>query len=230
MAQLLISVLVIATFGIMLGAGSTSIDKGGLVDAANAMGIRAEYSRISGGIVAHQHATGRLPPMDGWQEAILPFAAESISRLPKSLTWTYVARQTGFGLCVDYPEAGPRAQHVLRNIDCADLPERDAGGLVLMAPSPTTMFDNRPRGVTTGAPVDLVQQAHALANIAPHPLQINAMNFPADSAFRLGASDTCTGTVLAPRSSCAFEVVFSAADNGSFLADLEISATIVTVP
>jgi hypothetical protein len=54
-------------------------------------------------------------------------------------------------------------------------------------------------------------------------LEISSMALPTGTAFRLEAND-CLEVVLAPQAQCGFSVVFSAAGNGSFAADLQIEA------
>lgn len=226
MAQLLITVIVIATFGFLLGAGVNYIDREGLRDASVASVIGAEHTRLVTGIEGYRRATGALPPMAEWQELITPYAPEPLRRLPDSLRWVYVARETGYGLCADYPEAGRRSRAKLRQIDCADLPERLAGGLVLMHPARTRLFDDTPRPVPppgTGR-VDLIGARYGLMNVSDVPLHILRMGFDDDTAFALGDDNGCLGAVLAPLARCSFGVTFRAAGNGSFAEDLTIEA------
>ena len=225
MAQLLITVIVIATFAILVGGGVNYIDRPGMHDAATATAIGAEHTRLASGIAGYRSATGALPPMANWQEVIQPYAPEQVRALPDTVRWVYIIRDDGFALCVDHPQAGQRSRARLAAIDCSTLPERLASGLVLMRPASTRLFDDAPRPAPTdGAPViDLLKVRHSVMNVSDGPLEISSMAFPTGTAFRLEAND-CLEVVLAPQAQCGFSVVFSAAGNGSFAADLQIEA------
>ena len=224
MSNLLITVIVIATFAILLGAGVNYIDRDGMADAASARTLQADYSRLTGAITSYQTTEGHLPPTAGWQTAIEPYATASVHRGPLRARWVYVAREDGYGLCLDHTTIGPRGQNLLAPLACAALPEIIAGGLVLARPAQTRLFDETPRA--PGVMADLVQRDFALVNISNQPLKISKMVFTPTTAFRLETSrNTCLGATLASDDTCTFRVIFAADANGRFSDDLLIEAT-----
>lgn len=224
MSQLLIAVLLIATFGVMLGGGITYVDKAGMNDAATTRAIAADFTRITSGIAAYQAATGDLPSMIGWEQRIVPYAPAQVRPLPAEARWVYVAREDGFGLCLDFPQAGPRTRAQLDHLGCATLPERLAGGLVLVRPARTRLLDGTPRSLA-GRVIDLTREGQALMNVSDQALRITSIGFPNGAALRVDPEGNgCDGTVLPPAGHCAFGVIFGAAGNGSFAADLTVTA------
>lgn len=220
MSQLLIAAMVIATFGVLLGGGMTYIDVASLRDAATARAIAAEHTRLSSGIAGYAAAHGTLPPMRGWPEAIVPYTSEPVAAMPAGLRWVYVARAEGFGLCVDHPGAGPRASVMLDPIDCADLPEIVAGGLVLAGPAVTRISADG-----SGAAADLTaRQGYHLMNVAPWPVRIEALAFEDGTGLDVANGSECLAAPLGPDATCAFEVTFTTAGNGSLADQLRISA------
>ena len=224
MSNLLITVIVIATFAILLGAGVNYIDRAGMADAASARTLQADYSRLTTAIISYQTAHGRLPPTIGWQTAIEPYAGASVQRGRLRARWVYVARENGYGLCLDHTTIGPRGRHLLAPLACAALPEVIAGGLVLARPAQTRLFDETARA--PGVMADLVQRDFALVNIANQSLRITKMAFAPTTAFRLETGrNTCLGATLASDDTCTFSVIFAADANGRFSDDLQIEAT-----
>lgn len=210
MYQLIMTVILIATFAAITVMGVNTMRPTAMTRITDAEKIVSEQLRLSLAIQTYRRAHDDLPASAGWIEAIDPYLNAEPRSMPEGISWSYIRIGEEFSLCARGTNAW--SSDGLKSIACAALPERFQKMPQVLVATPGRTYLAPGELPAGGLSVTLAPYRITLRNDGASSVTISAASMSAGTAYKIEGTN-CIGA-LAPGASCSVDYVFTSGSSG----------------